>query len=170
VNALADAKVAEYVREHLVATYLKVGTFRIVNGQKQGGNVASYFCHPDGAVLHAVAGPVNADVLLREARWALETRKSAVTLSTNLATGDLEPEKYREQVRKAHRERFRAETQLGAKANRALPFALPRADARPAQVHWVLATNPLAALEDVYPVVWQQILGEQLSGLPVARK
>jgi hypothetical protein len=48
-----------------------VGTFRIVNGQKQGGNVASYFCTPDGRVLHLIAGPVDGDTLIREARWVV---------------------------------------------------------------------------------------------------
>ena len=67
MNALADEKVAEYVNEHCIATYLKVGTFQVVNGQKVGGNVASYFCVNDGAVVHAVAGPVDAQVFLSEA-------------------------------------------------------------------------------------------------------
>ena len=43
-----------------VSSFQKVATFRIVaGGQKQGGNVASYFCAPDGRVLHIVAGPVD---------------------------------------------------------------------------------------------------------------
>src|SRR5258707_516154 len=67
-----DEKVAEFVNEHFIATYLKVGTFQIVNGQKQGGNVVSYFCLGDGAVLHAVPGSVNARTFLSEARRASE--------------------------------------------------------------------------------------------------
>ena len=39
-----------------MSAFQKVGTFRISNGQKQGGNVASYFCTPDGQVLHLLAG------------------------------------------------------------------------------------------------------------------
>ena len=34
MNALADETVASYVGEHFIATYLKVGTFQIVNGNK----------------------------------------------------------------------------------------------------------------------------------------
>src|SRR5258707_13116437 len=104
-----DDKVAEFVNEHFIATYLKVGTFQIVNGQKQGGHVASYFCLGDGAVLHAVPGAVNARTFLSEARWAVETRKLASTLSTTLATGELDVEKYHAQVKQAHEERYFAE-------------------------------------------------------------
>jgi hypothetical protein len=40
--------------------------------QKNGGNVAGYFCTPEGFVLNAVVGPVPAQKLLSEARWAVE--------------------------------------------------------------------------------------------------
>jgi hypothetical protein len=178
VNALANDKVAEYLNEHFVATYLKVGTFRIVNGQKQGGNVASYFCLPDGAVVHALAGKVDANELLREARWALETRKAALTLSTKFATGDVNLEKFASHIRKAHEERLRDETgyrppilakQPKGKQSVALPQRvreLPRAG----QVYWLLANQPLVPIEEVYPIVWEQVLGEKLSGLPVAQR
>jgi hypothetical protein len=181
VNALANERVAEYVNDHFIATYLKVGTFRIVGGQKVGGNVASYFCLPDGGVVHAIAGPVNAEVFLTEARWALETRKLALTLGTRLATGEVEQGKYEAQVRLAHVERFQAEggtvrmqppILAGARGKQAkgpiLPAALPQRLSRSAQVHWLLATNPLTPIDAVYPIVWEDILGERLSGLPVA--
>ncbi len=158
MNALASDPVADFVNEHCVATYLKVGTFRIVNGQKQGGNVASYFCLPDGSVLHAVAGPVDARKFLSEARWAVETRKSALTLSTKLTTGEIDPQKYRNHVQQAHRERFRVEAPQGA----------PRS--RPGQVHALLMTNPLMSIDEAYPIVWEQVLNEKLSGLPVAQR
>ena len=41
--------------------------------QRNGGNVASYFCTPDSRVIHAVGKNVSGDRLLREARWAVET-------------------------------------------------------------------------------------------------
>ncbi|MFQ5731712.1 MAG: hypothetical protein ACE5KM_07140 [Planctomycetaceae bacterium] len=46
-----------------------------VNGklQKNGGNVASYFCTPDARVIHAVGKPVSGKRLLKEARWAVDT-------------------------------------------------------------------------------------------------
>lgn len=73
MNALANPQVGAYLNDHFVSSFQKVATFRIVNGQKQGGNVASYFCAPDGRVLHCLAGPVDAAVMLREARWVVES-------------------------------------------------------------------------------------------------
>ncbi len=186
MNALKDEKVAEFVNEHFIATYLKVGTFQIINGQKTGGNVASYFCLGDGAVLHAVPGAVNAKAFLSEARWAVEARKLASTLSTTLATGELDMVKYHAQIKQAHEERYFAEAGIGknlkprsvkngapaqAKAKQpVVPQQLPQGASQQAQVHWLLATGPLAPIEDVYPVVWERVLREQLSGLPVVQR
>jgi len=78
VNALANPRVGKYLNEYFVSSFQKVATFKIVGNQKQGGNVASYFCAPDGRVLHVVAGPVNAETLLREAKWVVETVKRAM--------------------------------------------------------------------------------------------
>jgi len=60
VNALANPEVGKFVNEYFCSSFQKVATFKIVGGAKQGGNVASYFCAPDGRVLHCVAGPVDA--------------------------------------------------------------------------------------------------------------
>jgi len=81
VNALANAQVGKYINEYFVSSFQKVGTFRIVNKQKQGGNVACYFCAPDGRVLHAVAGPVDANTMLREAKWIVDTCKNGIDTS-----------------------------------------------------------------------------------------
>jgi hypothetical protein len=78
VNALADPKVGEYLNEHFVSAFQKVGTFQILGKQKQGGNVASYFCAQDGRVLHVIPGPVNAETLLAEAKWVVETAEKAI--------------------------------------------------------------------------------------------
>ena len=53
------------------------GHVRVVDGRKVGGNVATYFCTADGRVLHAIAGPVDAGVLLREAKWVLDIHQKA---------------------------------------------------------------------------------------------
>jgi hypothetical protein len=76
VNALANPEVGSYVNKHFVSAFQKVATFRIVNGQKQGGNVASYFCAPDGRVLHCIPGPVDAGTFLREAHWVVDAVRS----------------------------------------------------------------------------------------------
>jgi hypothetical protein len=86
VNALANPEVGKFVNQHFVSAFQKVATFRIVNGQKQGGNVAAYFCAPDGRVLHCVAGPVNADQMLREARWVVDSVKKAMEESKKTGT------------------------------------------------------------------------------------
>ena len=70
MNALADPEVGKYFKEHFLASFQKVGTFRIVGKNKQGGNVASYFCAPDGRVLHVVAGPVDAAIYDRKSMSA----------------------------------------------------------------------------------------------------
>lgn len=167
---------------------MKVGTFQIVGDRKVGGNVASYFCQPDGTVVHAVTGPVNGPTFLSEARWAWEVRKTALTHATDLVTGEVDKARFQGEVKKAHEERYAAalNPQLARKLRLAssggpqstnrgiaevtLGSELPRHVNRQAQVHWVLATRPLERIDQIYPIVWQEILREQLSSLPVAMR
>jgi len=101
VNALAKPEVGAYLNRHYVSAFQKVATFRIVNGQKQGGNVAAYFCAPDGRVLHVVAGPVDGATMLREAKWVVETAKAALQESKSSGTP------FKVLFRKRHAERLR---------------------------------------------------------------
>jgi hypothetical protein len=103
VGALNNDEVGKYVNEFFVSSYQKVATFQIVNGNKQGGNVAAYFCAPDGRVLHCVAGPVDAQTFLHEAKWVVETAKKAIKESK----GD--GAKFKAMFRKAHADKLRAE-------------------------------------------------------------
>jgi len=103
VNALANPKVGKYIDEYFVSSFQKVGTFRIVGKQKQGGNVACYFCAPDGRVLYAVAGPVDSNTMLREAQWIVETCKKSITDSK----GD--GGKFKVLLRTAHAQKLRQE-------------------------------------------------------------
>lgn len=103
MNALANPEVGKFLNENFVSSFQKVATFRIVGTQKQGGNVASYFCAPDGRVLHAVAGPVDAATLLREARWVVDTVRRTITESK----GD--GGSFKALFRKAHADRLRQE-------------------------------------------------------------
>ena len=103
MNALANPAVGKYVNEYFASSFQKVGTFRIVGKQKQGGNVATYFCAPDGRILHVVAGPVNAAVLLREAKWVVETAQTGIEKSK----GD--GGKFKAFMRTAHADRLRKE-------------------------------------------------------------
>jgi hypothetical protein len=106
VNALANPEVGKYLNEYFVASFQKVATFRIVGNQKQGGNVASYFCAPDGRVLHVIPGPVDAATMLREAKWVVDTTKQAMAESK----GD--GGTFKAFFRKAHAERLRREQGL----------------------------------------------------------
>ena len=103
MNALNNPEVGKYLNEYFVSGFQKVGTFKIVGNQKQGGNVASYFCAPDGRVLHCVAGPVDAATLIREAKWVVETTKKAIDISK----GD--GSKFKAHFRTAHAERLKNE-------------------------------------------------------------
>jgi hypothetical protein len=196
VNALANEKVGEYLNDHFVSSFLKVGTFTIANGQKQGGNVATYFCLPDGSVLHAIAGPVNADTMLREARWAVETRKMAAFE----ANGNVQ--KYRDQLRKAHADRLQSESGLNPRQVQLSAPRIPGATMATSpisqdpvnpygrgkvmstrdfgghhhnglgtqtQVHLIMANYPLIKVQEVYKYVFERILNERVSTLPVVQ-
>lgn len=110
MGALANEEVGKYLKEHFCSSYQKVATFKIVNGNKQGGNVAAYFCAPDGRVLHAVAGPVNAQQFLHEARWIVDTSKKLIASSK----GD--GAKFKEGLRKAHAAKLLEEFGLAVEA------------------------------------------------------
>ena len=162
--------------ENFEATHQKVGTFQIVDGAKVGGNVASYFCLSDGTVVHAVAGPLDAKHFLQEAKWALEVRKLAISE----AHGDAST--YRATLRKAHLERLSTEFRLRLPPN-ALPQLVVNGPPEPAttqilmpaaqrlgnqaKVHILLAAYPLPRLSQLYPIVFEDILKEKLSSLPV---
>jgi len=173
VNALSNDKVGDYLNAHFVSAFQKVGTFRISNGQKQGGNVASYFCTPDGQVLHLLAGPVTAEVFLREARWVVETQKLAA-LEGRQGRADLQAF-----IRHAHRERLRHEygrteqdAQLASPGDLAALLAglsyqrLPRQE----RVHILLARSLRTEMGDLYRIVFEGILAESVSTLPVAEE
>jgi hypothetical protein len=158
VNALANQKVGQYLGQSFVATYQKVGTFKVVNGQKQGGNVASYFCTPDQRVLHAVAGPVKADQFLQEARWVIETLKMARLESKD--NSDSLPEFFRA----AHGERLKQTYGLDIHN---LDQAGKRHLDNQGKVHLLLAAAPMTRVEQVYKLVFENILGEKVSTAPV---
>ena len=79
----------EFIGKHFVAAYQQAGDFKVVNVggriQRNGGNVASYFCSADARVSHAVGKNVSADRLLRAAQWAVETfQRVGESAPTNL--------------------------------------------------------------------------------------
>jgi hypothetical protein len=150
-----------------------------VNGQKQGGNVAGYFCLSDGTVIHAVAGPLNAATFLRKARWAVDLRNLAITE----ARGNVGA--YRAVVRRGHLERLEQATGYDLPPNtlpRLTRYAPPiphrellhspaaaRLD-RADRVNLLLAYYPLPRIEQFYAIVFEEVLGEKVSTLPVATR
>ncbi len=163
--------------DNFEATYQKVGTFQIVDGVKVGGNVASYFCLSDGTVIHAVAGPLNARQYLQELRWAVDLRKLAASESGGSIA------KYRAVLRKGHLERLAGiggGHQNGLPAIAAGPPPVPTvAPLRPkngrvldnqGQVHTLLAHYPLPKIQQLYTIVFEDVLKEKVSTLPVVTK
>lgn len=171
MKALTNEEVGNYINRNFVATYVKVGTFRVANGQKQGGNVASYFCTPGGKVLHAVAGPVDAQTLLKEARWAVDTWKLALLDSGNNYA------RLPSYFKKFHYDRLQLEHHFDPRsAKMPYQFQSPQQLAmyfgraalnNQGKVHLLLTAYPLTELKNIYPVVFQNILGETVSATPV---
>jgi hypothetical protein len=167
------------VTDNFESTYQKVGTFRVVDGVKIGGNVASYFCLSDGTVIHAVAGPLNAKQYLQELRFAVDLRKTAASD----AGGDVA--KYRAAIRKGHLERLASESGLRLPPN-TLPANLNGPPPVPTtnqirtkagrelgnqgQIHALLAYYPLPKLQQLYTIVFEEVLKEKVSTLPVVTK
>jgi hypothetical protein len=135
VGALANPEVGKFLNESFVSSYQKVATFRVVGGAKQGGNVASYFCAPDGRVLHIVAGPVNAATLLKEARWVVATAETAIKESKGNGG------KFKALFRKAHAERLKNEHGLVVEP---VLFDEPDPDPRSALIYTDPTGQPLA--------------------------
>jgi hypothetical protein len=128
-------------------------------------------------VLHAVAGPTDAATLLREARWVVETYNLGVLECGN------NPARWAAFFRKAHLERLRLEHSVDTKKLRWPAYATDPARMAPllerspvwnglsqqGQVHLLLALYPMVKIEKVYTVVFEKILREKVSTLPVAR-
>lgn len=156
------------LERHFVTSYQQVGNFKVTNVQgqlrKNGGNVAAYFCTPEGRVLHATAGPVSADELLDAAHWTLQRY------------GELEarpPAGWMAALSLAH--------QQAVSPAPVSPAHVPRPRLRTAgwrpeytaswqnaslgkqqRVHLLLAHRPLAPLAHVYREVFEEILNEEV--------
>jgi hypothetical protein len=208
VNALANDKVGDYINENFVSSFLKVGTFTIAGNNKQGGNVATYFCLPDGSVLHAIAGPVDASTMLKEARWVVESRKLAMFESRGDAN------RFKNFFGRAHADRLssdygfhntwkvaKGQTPMQVYRKPALPqvpqaqpavardafpdpddpIAMARVNAlvvnqannrgldNRGKVHLLLANYPMAKVDQIYKYIFERVLNERISTLPVVQ-
>lgn len=192
MKALANEEVGTLLNRYFVSSFQRVGTFNIRNGQKQGGNVAAYFCAPDGRVLHAIAGPVEARTLVEEANWVVAKAKEAVAQSKGNAT------EFKHVMRKLHAQRL--EEKYGIRVTPVLEdqalqnlrtaLAYRDADGRPlapvlpeppienqrgigtqhpndARVHRLLAAHATMRIENLYGAIFEGILGEKVTTKPV---
>lgn len=92
---------------------------------------------PGGLLIHSVTGPVSAETLLQEAKWAIETYEAASDLPYYSRAGF---------VSNAHQE---ARMVANGSKDR--------------QVHELLMTRPLAPLQSVYAQIFRDILGQRVS-------
>jgi hypothetical protein len=191
VNALTNPKVGELINKHFVASFQRVGSFKIAGKQKQGGNVATYFCAPDGRVLNAIAGPVDAQTMRDEVEWTIQKTREAIKGSKGNA------DKFKALLRTYHAERLQEkygarvtpilkdqaiqnlETALAYrdKGGRKLAPVLPlppienKSEVRQlsnlAKSHQLLAAHAGAKIESLYGAVFQGILNEKVTTKPV---
>jgi hypothetical protein len=194
VNALADRKVGELVNKHFIASFQRVGSFKIDGKQKQGGNVATYFCASDGRVLNAIAGPVDAKKMLEETEWTIQKTREAIKESKGNA------DRFKGLLRKYHAELLRDEYGIRVTPivkdktiyNLDEALAYKDADGRKlapiltlppienkgevrkltnvATTHQLLAAHAGAKIEHIYGAIFQGILNEKVTTKPVEIK
>jgi hypothetical protein len=181
VNALAKPEVGNYLNAHFASAFQKIATFKLNGNKKQGGNVASYFSTPDGRILHIIAGPVDGATLLREARWVVETWKLAQLEKQDINLGRLKMF-----FRKAHIERLQHDFGIDPRqvmvptytpSPQAVAFALDYHGKgqrsrlnNPGRIHMLLALYPMLRIEEAYRQIFERVLNEKLSSLPVVQR
>ena len=85
MGALSNSEAAEIIEREYVSTYEQVGRFLVSTEKsnshyrgrrdylaKRGGDVVTYFCTPQGEVIHFLVGPAAAATLAEEAAWAAD--------------------------------------------------------------------------------------------------
>ncbi len=194
MNALTNPKVGELINKHFVASFQRVGSFKIASKQKQGGNVATYFCAPDGRVLNAIAGPVDAQTMRDEVEWTIQKTREAIKASKGNA------DKFKALLRTYHAERLQEKygarvtpiLKDGARQNLETALAYRDKDGRKlapvlplppienkgevrqlsnlAKSHQLLAAHAGAKIESLYGAVFQGILNEKVTTKPVQVK
>jgi hypothetical protein len=139
-------------------------------------------------VLHAIAGPVDANTFLYEARWIVNVHHRASL------EGRDDPARYRQVVRDAHADRLErdfdirrswlnrvnepaavddggfASTGPLTKAKMDMLWVHRNHPDNRARVHLLAALFPLEKVEAVYKYVFESILRESVSSLPVVER
>jgi len=163
-----------------------------VNGRikKNGGNVATIFCTPDGRVIHAVGKAVDADQLLEEAEWAVDlwskvkqsdpATQQAMVEQAHLASLGATSEAYAERVRQElpeayeqfvrNRERYAAQRDGGSDLRQRMrdlraPELVARYKAARKfsgdRAHQILAAQPLGEYQSLESELFEKLTGER---------
>lgn len=153
---------AEYFKDHFVPAHQQVGSFEVVNNfgnlQKNGGNVASYICDPNGHVIDALSGPVKAEQLLSEAKWSVSAYDralanaeaelaSSTTSSTAAGTAEIA-----QSLASAHRE-----------AAEDLELSSSGRGSGAEKIHRLLADRGFPPLNQIYQEVFERIVGQRVA-------
>jgi hypothetical protein len=187
VEALAKSEVGDFLSKHFVAVYDKVGTFKVNVGSdgktpnKNGGNVAAFFCTPTGYVIHVAAGPRTAEAFLAEAKWAttvyaeMLADRSAGLIQARAELGS----RVAVALKQAHAEALQILTSPNPFAPHLelihhTPSSDPRLQGLEAagrkqreQVHRLLQARAFEPLASLGPDVYTHILGEKVTEHPV---
>jgi hypothetical protein len=153
-NCLLNSDVVAAIKLNFVCS----ATSRKTDGRN---SVVTYFCLSNGTVLHAIAGPVSAEVFLREINWMLETRKTAA------AEYQKDKTRYAAVFRKAHTERYfemvadsRGMLQIPPVVPLRLPIPCPANVSSQAKVHHLLGSRALPELKAISDRVFASVTKE----------
>jgi hypothetical protein len=102
-GAFSNPQLGDYLDRHFVAAFQKLAGLRPSGGPRRPGVLVSYFCAPDGRVLHCVAGAVEPGTLLREAKWVVESATKGIEESGRTEVP------FKAVFRRMHAERLRRE-------------------------------------------------------------
>jgi hypothetical protein len=168
IGTFADPELGRYLNDQFVTAAVRVSS----HPADRGGPVVSYFCRPDGAVLHAVVGPVGAREFRREAGFAVELyAKAAGRTDQELVAArhavrdcqfDYLPDGYRNSLSKAWLPRLDPPEPMSDRVLR-LRGGTP---APQEQVTFLIVAHPLAPVEDLHRVVWTKVLGQSATDPP----
>src|SRR5579859_1485881 len=102
-GAFSNPQLGDYLDKHFVAAFQKLPGIPPTKGPRRSGVLVSYFCAPDGRVLHCVAGAVDPGTLLREAKWVVESATKGIEESGRTEVP------FKAVFRRMHAERLRRE-------------------------------------------------------------
>ena len=196
-QALAKPEVGDFLTKNFVSVHDKVGTFQVTSSSdgktpnRNGGNVAAYFCTPSGYVIHVAAGPRTAEAFLAEAKWAVAVYSQILSdRSLGLVQGRADNvSRITAALRQAHSTAYDIMNKPDQTVpGRELVIHEPPSDPnlkgldnagrnQRKQVHKLFKTRAFEPLATLGPKVYTDILGEkvttqevQLTGAPDAKQ